>query len=112
AGLPPLPAAVTAGLVAETGRWPLLLRLVNKILADQARLHPDITPAAEDLLARLRGGGPLQVDRLTGAAEQRLDVSDPDQRNKAVRATIQASTSLLSTADYDRFAELAVFAED
>ena len=40
AGLPPLPAAVAEGLVAVTGRWPLLLRLVNKILADQARLEP------------------------------------------------------------------------
>ena len=40
AGLPPLPPAVAAGLLEETGRWPLLLRLVNKILADQAQLHP------------------------------------------------------------------------
>src|ERR1019366_10483789 len=45
AGLPPLPPAVTAGLVEETGRWPLLLRLVNKILADQAKLQHDITVA-------------------------------------------------------------------
>ena len=112
AGLPPLPPAVAAGLLEETGRWPLLLRLVNKILADQAQLQPDITAAAEDLLGRLRRGGALQVDQLTGAAGQQLDVSDPDQRNKAVRATIQASTSLLSPAEHDRFAELAVFAED
>ena len=39
AGLPPLAAGVAGGLVEETGRWPLLLRLVNKILADQAKLH-------------------------------------------------------------------------
>jgi hypothetical protein len=52
------------------------------------------------------------VDQLTGAASQQLDVNDPDQRRKAVRATIQASTSLLSPGDHDRFAELAVFAED
>ena len=112
AGLPPLPAAVAAGLLEETGRWPLLLRLVNKILADQAQLQPDIAAAAEDLLGRLRRGGALQVDQLTGAAGQQLDVSDPDQRQQAVRATIQASTSLLSAAEHDRFAELAVFAED
>ena len=112
AGLPPLPAAVAAGLLEETGRWPLLLRLVNKILTDQARLQPDITAAAEDLLGRLRRGGALQLDELTGAAEQQLDVSDPDQRNKTVRATIQASTSLLSPDERERFAELAVFAED
>ena len=112
AGLPPLPAAVAAGLLEETGRWPLLLRLVNKILGDQAQLRPDIAAAAEDLLGRLRRGGALQVDQLTGAAGQQLDVSDPDQRQRAVRATIQASTSLLSAAEHDRFAELAVFAED
>ena len=112
AGLPPLPAAVAAGLLKETGRWPLLLRLVNKILADQAQLQPDISAAAEDLLGRLRRDGALQVDQLTGAASQQLDVSDPDQRQRAVRATIQASTSLLSAADHERLAELAVFAED
>ncbi len=111
AGLPPLPAAVAAGLLEETGRWPLLLRLVNKILADQAQLR-DIAAAAEDLLALLRRRGALQVDQLTGAAGQRLDVSAPDQRQRAVRATIQASTGLLSAAEHDRFAELAVFAED
>ncbi len=112
AGLPQLPARVAAGLLEETGRWPLLLRLVNKILADQAQLHPDIATAAEDLLDRLRRDGALQVDQLTGAASQQLDVGDPDQRQRAVRATIQASTSLLSAAEHERLAELAVFAED
>jgi hypothetical protein len=53
----------------------------------------------------------LQVDQLTGAAAQQLNVSDPDQRQQAVRATIQAITSLLSPTEHDRFAELAVFAE-
>jgi hypothetical protein len=54
----------------------------------------------------------LQVDQLTGAVGQQLDISDPDQRQHAVRATIEASTSLLSPPEDDRFAELAVFAED
>src|SRR5262249_25707961 len=82
AGLPELPAGVAAGLLEETGRWPLLLRLVNKTLADQAQLQPDIAAAAGDLLGRLRRGGALQVDQLTGAAGQRLDVGDPDQRQR------------------------------
>lgn len=95
AGLPQLPAGVTGRLVEETGRWPLLLRLVNKVLADQAKPQPDISKAAEDLAGRLRLGGTLWMDQLTGTAGLQLDVSDPDQRNKAVRATIQASTGIL-----------------
>ena len=69
---------------------------------DQAKLQPDITKAAEYLLGRLRLGGALRVDQLTGAAGQLLDVNDPDQRNKAVRATIQASTGLLGPGELDR----------
>ena len=107
----PLPAAAAAELLEETGRWPLLLRLVNKVLTDQARVR-NIAAAAEDLLGRLRRGGALQIDPLTEAASQQLDVNDPDQRNKAVRGTIQASTSLLSAAEHRQFTELAVFAED
>jgi len=112
AGLPPFAPRIAAALIAETGSWPLLLRLLNKILADRARLQPDISAAAVDLLDRLRRRGALHVDQLTGAASQQLDVSNPDQRRMAVRATIQASIGLLEPGQYDRFAELAVFAED
>jgi hypothetical protein len=35
-GLPQLDPAVADGLLAVTGRWPLLLRLVNKVLANYA----------------------------------------------------------------------------
>jgi NB-ARC domain/WD domain, G-beta repeat len=108
-GLPPLPPAVVEGLLAETGGWPLLLRLVNKILA---MLRTDITVAAEELLGRLRAGRELQVDEVTGTAGRRLDVADQDQRNEAVRATIQASAGLLSRAEQNLLAALAVFAGD
>ena len=37
-GLPPLDEAVVDGLLAVTGRWPLLLRLVSKILANYAQV--------------------------------------------------------------------------
>ena len=112
AGLPPLQPTVVAGLLAETGQWPLLLRLVNKVLAGQATLYPDITTAAKELLSRFRTGGTLHVDELTAATGQHLDVADPVQREKAVRATIQAGTGLLGPGECDRLAELAVFAED
>ena len=38
---------------------------------------PRIASAADDLLGRLRAGGALQVDELTGAAGRRLDVGGP-----------------------------------
>jgi hypothetical protein len=112
AELPALPETTVEGLLEETGRWPLLLRLVNKILLDQARLRHDLTTAAQELLARLRDGGALQVDQLTGAAGQGLDINDPAQRQQAVVATIEASTGLLTASERERLAELAIFAED
>ena len=112
AGLPPMPTAIAQGLLEETGRWPLLLRLVNKILTDESRLHTDITPVAEDLLAKIRQAGRLHLDQLTGTEARQLDVNDPDQRRQAVRATIEASTGLLPASDRGRLAELGVFAED
>jgi WD40 repeat protein len=111
AGLPPLPPSIAAALVAETGRWALLLRLTSKILADQLKLDRDIATASKRLLARLRDGK-LQVDKLTGMASRQLDVKDPVQRAKAVTATIQASTGMLSPIEGERLAELAVFGED
>ncbi|MEU4692224.1 NB-ARC domain-containing protein [Actinoplanes sp. NPDC023714] len=108
----PPPAAVVDGLLVETGNWPLLLRLVNKVIADQLRSRDDVDAVSRDLLARLRREGPLEVDRLTGAAQRELDVTDPQQRDQALSTTIEAGTGLLTTEERDRFAELAVFAED
>jgi WD40 repeat protein len=109
--LPRLPATRSVdALVAETGRWPLLLRLVNKILAAQS-VTRDVDAAAEDLRERLRTGGALSVDELTGETGW-LDVGDPVQRRRAVRATIEAGVGLLRSPDLDRFVELGVFVED
>ena len=112
AGLPSLDPAVTEGLLAATGRWPLLLRLVNTILADYGRVAADVPAQAVVLLDRLRVGGPVAVDDLRGDAGRGLDVDRPQERAQAVRATIGASTSLLSPSDVERFFELGVFAED
>jgi hypothetical protein len=111
-GLPPLDPAVTEGLLAVTGRWPLLVRLVSKILADYARMAPDVSTKGAVLLDRLRAGGPAVVDDLLGDTGRGLDVGRPQERALAVRATIGASTSLLDRQDAERFAELGVFAED
>jgi WD40 repeat protein len=114
AGLPKQPPPVVVkGLLEETGRWPLLLRLINKILTNQTRLTSDVAAVAADLLGVLRKtGGKLQIDEMTETAGKPLDVADPEQRAQAVRATIEASTGLLTDDDGERLAELAVFAED
>jgi WD40 repeat protein len=114
-GLPQLDPAVAEGLLAVTGRWPLLLRLVNKILADYAHVETDVSSVSRQgavLLERLRAGGPAVVDELLEDTDRGLDVVLPEQRTRAVRATVGASTSLLGGHDAERFAELAVFAED
>jgi len=89
-------------LLAVTGRWPLLLRLVNMILANAAGAGADVPAAAAELRARLRAGGPAVVDELTGESGRSLDVSQPQDRERAVRATIEASTRLLGAKDADR----------
>lgn len=109
-GLPRLDQTVTDALLAATGRWPLLIRLANKILSNAAKAHHDVSEAARALSARLSESGPAAVDDLLATAG--VDTSRPEQRAKAVRATIEASMSLLSAADTRRLEELAVFAED
>ena len=114
AGLPPLDEAVVAGLLAVTGRWPLLLRLVSKVLADYAKVAdaPAVSAQAVVLLEQLTASGPGAVDEFRGDRGRGLDVGQPEQRALAVRATIGASTGLLEGQDAQRFAELGIFAED
>jgi WD40 repeat protein len=111
-GIPSLHPEIVDGLLGVTGRWPLLLRLANKILSNATRTGADVSSVGHQLLARLRSGGPAAVDDLSGEAGRVLDVGRPEERARAVRATIAASTNLLSQRDAERFSELAVFAED
>ncbi len=97
-------------LLAETGRWPLLLRLVNKILVNAAESGPGADAAGRELLTRLQAAGPAAVDELI--PDGALDVHENRARERAVRATIAVSTDQLHPGDARRFAELGVFAED
>jgi WD40 repeat protein len=113
ADLPGLPPAVVEALLVETGRWPLLLRLTNRNLLEQTRAHSDLAVVAQDLLQRLRRDGPLStVGQWPGVDVRQLNVDDPDQRSKAVTATIEASIGLLTVDERARLTELAIFVED
>jgi hypothetical protein len=112
AGLPSLDPKLVDGLLAVTGRWPLLLRLVNKILADYAQVASDVSTQGTVLLDQLRTGGPAIVDNVLTDSARGLNLDQPQERAQAVRATIEASTSLLDNQAAELFIELGIFAED
>ncbi|MFM9499711.1 NB-ARC domain-containing protein, partial [Streptomyces galilaeus] len=106
--LPPLPEPLVDRLLKATGRWALLLRLTNRLIAEQCATGADPIATAERILHRLRDNGPAAVD--DPAATWNLD--DPRLRNQAVKASIEAATTLLPPGGPDRFTELGIFAED
>ncbi|MGW1997978.1 NB-ARC domain-containing protein [Embleya sp. NPDC001921] len=105
-----LPADTAEGLLRVTGRWPLLLRIVNRLIAAETTVGQDTATAAADVLARLRAGGPTAGDDPHTSAL--LDMGDPDQRSQAARTSLEAAIRLLRPGGPQRFAELGVFAED
>ncbi|SOD82512.1 WD-40 repeat-containing protein [Streptomyces sp. Ag109_G2-15] len=107
-GLAPLSEDVTQGLLKATGRWPLLLRLANRLIAAEVATGVDPSVAAEDTLRRLNENGPTGVDDPSAS----IDLDDPKRRKLAVRATVEAATRRLPAGGYERFSELCVFAED
>ncbi|MFI1169625.1 NB-ARC domain-containing protein, partial [Streptomyces sp. NPDC020801] len=106
--LPPLPVALVNDLLQATGRWALLLRLTNRLIAEQCASGADPTTTAERILHRLCGNGPAAVDDPTAT----WNLDDPRLRNQAVKASIEAATTLLPPGGPDRFTELGIFAED
>ncbi|WP_447047648.1 NB-ARC domain-containing protein [Streptomyces rosealbus] len=104
-GLPPL---TTGALLDATGRWPLLLRLVNRQIKSHVDTGQDPAQAAEQILDQLRVHGPQGVD----PTDATIDVDRPEERRRAIRATVEAATGLLPAGGMDLFAELAIFAED
>lgn len=104
--------AQVAALLAVTGGWPLLLRLVNRLLAAETATGLTTADACAQTLALLRAAGPAGADLGSGAHPLGLD--DPAEREKAVRATVEASVRLLSESagERERLLELGVFAED
>ncbi len=94
-------AAVADRLATVAGRWPVLLNLVNGMLRRQVARGRGPDDAAEDVLDMLATHGPAA-----------LDPARPETRGRAVAATIEASLSLLTPRDRERYLGLAVFPED
>ncbi|MEU6032990.1 NB-ARC domain-containing protein [Streptomyces tauricus] len=69
---PGLPASLAAALVKATGRWALLLRLVNQLIVVQTATGVPQAVAAQSILERLRALGPASADPDTP-----LDLDDP-----------------------------------
>ena len=100
-GLPVMAAGLERDLLDLTGRWPLLLNLVNHRLAGDVDRGARIDVAAAAAAGRLRERGPAA-----------LDITDSGQRQTAVAATVGYSLDALDSGDRDRFFELGIFAED
>ncbi|MFD3992840.1 NB-ARC domain-containing protein [Streptomyces sp. NPDC058583] len=100
-GLPGLPQPTIDRLVELTGRWPVLLSLVNAALAESMRQGATVAQAGSWVLERLISGGPAA-----------LDVGDASSRDQAVEATVQASLDLMDPQERERYFDLAIFPED
>ncbi|WP_326763697.1 NB-ARC domain-containing protein [Streptomyces sp. NBC_01591] len=106
--LPGLPEDLVAGLLRATGRWALLLRLTNRLIARLIATGADPVAAARHALEGLRTQGPA----LGEPPAEPLDLDDPARRSRAVRATVEAGITLLPEGGARRLAELSVFIED
>jgi hypothetical protein len=101
-----------------------LLFLGHRRIAMIAAVDPDqpdeVQPSGRSnaYYAALRDAGIPFDERLVvtvdwgGAQGATWDLNDPRLRSRAVKATIEAATTLLRPGGADRFAELGVFAED
>ncbi|HEV7452159.1 MAG TPA: NB-ARC domain-containing protein, partial [Pseudonocardiaceae bacterium] len=101
AGTPGAAKDAMEGLLAATGRWPVLLGLVNAAVRadlDGGRLAEE---SMREILHELHTTGPTA-----------LDVTDATERHTAVARTIGVSLSRLTVQQRARYGELAVFGQD
>jgi WD40 repeat protein len=88
-------------LATRLGEWPLLLKLANGMLRERVGRGQPFTDALVYLSKALDRRG------LTA-----FDATIAQDRHQAVRATMSVSFELLSTDEYARYKELAIFPED
>jgi hypothetical protein len=92
---------VVTKLLAATGRWPMLLGLVNAAVRADVRASRQAEESMREILCELHTTGPTA-----------LDITDADERHTAVARTIGVSPSRLTDQQRARYLELAVFGED
>jgi hypothetical protein len=101
AGVSGVSGGVVEGLLAVTGRWPVLLSLVNGAVRADHTAGRRAEESMREILRELRTTGPTA-----------LDVTDATERHTAVARTIGVSLARLTPEQRDRYMELAVFGED
>jgi WD40 repeat protein len=101
AGVGRVSAGVVAELLAATGRWPVLLGLVNAAVRADQHAGRRAEESMQEILGELRTAGPSA-----------LDVTDTTERHTAVTRTIEVSLSRLTAEQRARYLELAVFGQD
>jgi WD40 repeat protein len=100
-GVAGLSAAAADRLARLTGRWPVLLNLVNGALRRRVQHGQPTEQAVADIVATLTEDGPAA-----------FDPARPSDRSQAVAATVDASLDLLEAGDRRRYLDLAIFPED
>ncbi|MGW1196570.1 NB-ARC domain-containing protein, partial [Streptomyces sp. NPDC002536] len=100
-GMIGMPPAVVRRLLALTGRWPVLLALVNAAVSEYHRQGATLEEVSAWVVRRLAAEGPTA-----------LDVGDAHSREKAVASSVQASLNLLSPDERERYFDLGIFPED
>ncbi|GIJ62515.1 hypothetical protein Vau01_100310 [Virgisporangium aurantiacum] len=103
-GLGAVPSATVTELLRLTGRWPLLLDITNRTIAQFADNGRDTADAASIIAEQLGRVGPAGLDNPYQISDQ--------QRHRMVAACLNASIDLLPALTRDRYRELCIFAED
>ncbi|MCY1145015.1 DUF4062 domain-containing protein [Actinoplanes sp. Pm04-4] len=96
-----LPADLAGETLEATGRWPVLLGLVQGAVRDGVAAGGNPENELRDILQALREGG-ITV----------LDIGDEGARSEAVARTVEAGLRRLTSDERSRYLEMAVFGED
>jgi hypothetical protein len=89
------------GLLAATGRWPVLLGLVKAAVRADLNSGRPAEESMREILHELHTRGPTA-----------LDVTDATERHTTIARTIEVSLSRLTPQEQARYMKLAVFGQD